>query len=62
MAGMTKRHFQAIANVIASYGPAPATGDPEHLRRQIASDLATICRGENPQFDRQRFLKACEVF
>jgi len=61
MAGMTKRHFQAIADCIASYGPAPATGDPEHLRRQIADSLATLCRKENPQFDRERFLKACQV-
>lgn len=52
---MTKRHFEAIAEVIQN---EPDCGD-EYTARHIAEALATLFAEMNPRFDRARFLRAC---
>lgn len=67
---MTKRHFEAVATIIARHR---ATADM-HAERghegaetaqgviaNIARDMADLFADENPRFDRGRFLKACGV-
>ncbi len=49
---MTRRHFQAVANVIA------AIKDPDQ-RRESCYDAIRELRQFNSNFDRQRFEKAC---
>lgn len=64
---MTKKHFGAIAEILKSYqstrvlspgdidSPTPVTID------DVANDMADYFQQENPRFDRERFLKACNV-
>lgn len=49
---MSRRHFAFIASVVA------ILADPAE-RRRVALDLAAFLAGENPRFDRERFLRAC---
>lgn len=54
---MTKRHFEAIAKILAT-----ADGMYEyHTKVYIANQLADYFEQENPRFDRDRFLKAAGV-
>ena len=50
---MTKRHFEAIAAIIAFNVSNPVTR--QTLADQLSGYFATV----NPNFDRQRFLSAC---
>lgn len=50
---MTKRHFIAIAKILAA-GKGPE-------RDRIANALADVFASDNPRFDRARFLKAAGV-
>lgn len=52
--GMTRQHFQAVANVIA------AIKDPEQ-RRESCYDAIRELRQFNSNFNRGRFEKACGV-
>ncbi len=52
---MTRKHFEAIAAAVRDT-PMEASA-----RRELASNLASVCRGVNDRFDRQRFLTACGV-
>jgi hypothetical protein len=58
MAGMSKRHFEGLADVIDTARAAQLT-TPKDAVHAIALELAIFCARENPQFDRARFLKAC---
>ena len=51
---MTRKHFEAIANLIKE---TPFT-DPQD-RVILAHRMAEVCYSANPRFDKQRFLKAC---
>ncbi len=51
---MTRKHFVAIARAIAMID-CPGTRD------HLALLMADICADSNPNFDRTRFLRACEV-
>jgi len=51
---MTRKDFQAIANVIKD---TPFT-DPQD-RVILAHRMAEVCHGTNPNFKKQRFLEAC---
>lgn len=55
---MTKKHFIAIAKVIAE--AMEGTADAEAVR-QVALGLAQEFRGLNHLFDEARFLAACGV-
>lgn len=66
---LTRKHFAAIASCIPSraddtvqdiWEGAYAVGFNE-ARIQIAKALADVCKHENPNFDRARFLTACGV-
>lgn len=59
---MTRKHFEAIAAIIATRVPF---ADPKHEEwaaaavAELAENLAGYFATENPNFDRHRFLKAC---
>lgn len=58
MAGMSKRHFEGLAKIIAANGTRN-TKDPQTALLLVAMDIAAMCANENPQFDRARFMAAC---
>lgn len=49
---MTRKHFQALAEAIATI-----TNLEE--RKETARLIANVCQDANPQFGRARFLTAC---
>jgi hypothetical protein len=51
---MTRKDFQAIADVIKTY----SFTDPQD-RVNLAHRLAEVCQANNPNFTKQRFLDAC---
>lgn len=51
---MTKRHYEAIAAILANSTPGPERDD-------IAKRLAEYFAANNPNFDRKLFLRACGV-
>ena len=62
---LTRKHFNAIAQTIKE-----TAGDCENseisiavnaVRAYIALDIASICAADNPNFNRDRFLIACDV-
>ena len=58
-ATLTKRHFIAIARVLAEHKSKGNTDDV--TRCGIARDLASYFRTQNVLFDRARFLSAARV-
>lgn len=52
-----KKQLNEIAEVIKNYHEAEETGNAYNL----AEGMADILENYNPLFDRQKFLKACEV-
>ena len=55
LAPMQHRHYASIAEVI--HRLEPAFYDPKSLAEHFARHLEKT----NPRFDRERFLRACEV-
>lgn len=54
---MTRQHFALIAAVLAPY-----VGEQEaNIPASIAKDFADKLRTTNPNFNRERFLRACGV-
>lgn len=60
---MTRKHFQQIAAQVARQ-VAAANGDKAKLTmlRDLARDLADVCKLHNPNFNRESFLHACGTF
>jgi len=61
---MSRKDYIELANVIAGcklpgYGKAAEAANA--TRRTIARELASICKRDNPTFDRERFLDACNM-
>lgn len=54
---MQRRHFELIASVIHSMTGEDFEGLRPVIARRFANELATT----NPQFQRDKFLKACGV-
>ncbi len=52
---MTRKHFQALAEIVSRYSEII----PLSILWDLADDLADVCATENPRFDRQRFRTAC---
>lgn len=46
---MTKKHYEAIARLLSG----------QNADLDLCESLARYFKSENPNFDRQRFLKAC---
>lgn len=61
---MTKKHYEAIGAILASYKNTPLyETDYSDYRtsEHLASDLADYFATDNKNFDRQRFLEACGI-
>jgi len=61
---MTKKHYEAIAVILAKYQSAPLYElDYSDYRtaEHIANELSDYFATENPKFDRARFLQACGI-
>ena len=66
---LSRKHFEAVARILESNNAPVEDSTPgfiegweagrEAMRRDVANDLADYFATENPNFDRQRFLKAC---
>ena len=58
---MTKRHFYALADALASIRPDPANGTFwfEEWERAVVA-VAHTCEQSNQRFDRTKFIKACK--
>ena len=75
MASMTRKHFAAVAAILAAENEQAQTdlddaahGFDEgfasgkiHVLANVAESLADFFSGENPNFDRAKFLTACGV-
>lgn len=48
---MTRKHFEAIAAIINS--------NADYQVQDVAEELASYFKSENPRFDRDRFMTAC---
>ncbi len=67
---MTRKHFKLIAETISNFEP-PFTyrnvtiEDDEwqtaHTRLALAEVFADVLKNENPNFDKERFMRACGV-
>ena len=56
---MSRKHYQAIADVLAEVvDEDPADRESVNVANWIAQRLADVFAADNPQFDRERFLKA----
>lgn len=51
---MSRKHFIKIAKIIARV-------EDIRVREYLASEFCDLCRAENPNFDKLRFLRACGV-
>lgn len=61
---MTRKHFIALAASIKAAKQVEGCHDntpAEAVRRFIAFDVADVCATTNANFDRARFLAACDV-
>jgi hypothetical protein len=61
---MTKRHFNGLAAAIAAETRWHDSDKDSAVRDalgKVAREIADFCAGENPNFDRRRFLAACRV-
>ncbi len=66
MAGMTRKDFQAIADVLKDLKPAKTedigTGYTAEFRmwQNTVKEFTNMCAGQNGRFDRDRFQRACD--
>lgn len=60
---MQRRHFELIAETIASVDDSERYADSVHpeAKRTFAYAFANKLRATNPNFNRDRFLRACGV-
>lgn len=62
---MTRKHFEAIALIIKNARiPNAAAGFDDGFDagvEDVATSLADYFAGENPRFDREKFLTACGI-
>lgn len=62
---MTRKHFEAIATVLRQENAHLAQGNvPDYAGQRtlssLAYSLADAFEDDNPRFDRQRFIAACQ--
>lgn len=56
---MTRKHFAVIAATLAATKPQTGAGDALFLWERLTLQMAHTLSGENPAFDKPRFLAAC---
>lgn len=57
---MTKKDYQALARMMWNARRTPLSPE-EGMRREIMGKLADVLAADNPRFDRERFIRACET-
>lgn len=57
----TRKHYRAIAAMVAKHTVPHTTYPGDMVKFNFVNDLADYFAGDNPQFDRERFLTACGV-
>ena len=57
---MTKKHFNELATIIARQMSNCGTKSASTMC--IAIDIADMCKRNNPNFDKERFLNACNFY
>ena len=57
---MTKKDYILIARVFARFHFTNTTGEPDKVK-WIINELVKILKNDNPNFDSQKFLKACGI-
>ena len=58
---MTKRDYELIASVIARFTPMTTEREIGAVATAIADSLANRLKLDNPRFNRDRFLAACDA-
>jgi hypothetical protein len=53
---MTKKHFIAAAKLIS------ALADQGKISEANAAANVVICMNDNPAFDKEKFLRACNIY
>ena len=53
---MSKKHFIKLAKIFSKYALQNNV-----MASEILKDVCELCKEENPNFDENRFLKACGV-
>jgi len=58
---MTKKHFEALADELASVRPPQRTSRKNEFSMWSAcvAAVADVCRSHNGHFDREKFVAAC---
>lgn len=54
---VTRKHFKALADMVSD-ARRTSTFDQGTVRA-MADGIATVCKGANPGFKRERFMRAC---
>ena len=55
---MTKKHFEALADALSKSRPIESIALAQW--DQSVRDVARVCADSNSQFDRDKFVEACE--
>ena len=58
---MTKKHFEAIANAVATTRMQHEGVAAYEVLLDVSQRLAVVCAQENEQFNKAKFLRACGV-
>jgi len=59
---MTKKDFVAIAEIIKKNSSKVYGATFTDVTREVVNDLADYFEAQNPNFDRDRFIKACNGY
>ena len=57
---MTRKDYRALAAGFASTEPPPAAEWHRHQWETDIQGIARVLAADNPRFDRERFIDACE--
>lgn len=58
---MGRRHFEALADILAKAETHCRKGSAESMRLHLADELALLCEDDNCAFDRDRFMTAANA-